>query len=32
MDQSFCPKNSTENYQKSTSTKNFEAIKLILLP
>ena len=26
MDQSFCPKNSTDNYQKSTSTKNFEAI------
>ena len=26
MDQSFCPQNSTENYQKSTSTKNFEAI------
>ena len=32
MDQSFCPKKSTENYPKSTSTRNFEAIKSILLP
>ena len=26
MDQSFCPKNSTENYQKSISKKNLETI------
>ena len=32
MDQAFYPKTSTENYPKSTSTKNFEAIKSILLP
>ena len=31
MDQSFCPKNSTESYLKSTSTRNFEQIKTILL-
>ena len=27
MNQSFCPKNPNENYQKSTSTKNFDTIK-----
>ena len=32
MDQSFSPKNSTKNYQKSTFTKNLEAIMWILLP
>ena len=32
MDQSICPNNSTEKYPKSTSTRNFEAIKSILLP
>ena len=32
MDQSFCPNNSTENYPKSSSTRNFEAIKSILTP
>ena len=31
MDQSFWPKNSTESYPKSTSTRNFKAIKSILL-
>ena len=31
MDQSFCPKNSTEIYPKSTSTRNFEEIKTTLL-
>ena len=31
MDQSFCPKNSTENYPKSTARRNFEAIKSIVL-
>ena len=30
MNQSFCQKNSTEKYPKSTSTRNFEAIKSIL--
>ena len=32
MDQSFCPHNSTEDYPKSTSTRNFEAIKSIFTP
>ena len=32
MDQSICPNNSTENYPKSTSTMNFEAIKSIFTP
>ena len=32
MDQSFCPNNSTEDYPKSTSTRNFEAIKSIFTP
>ena len=32
MDQSFCPNNSTENYPKSISTRNFEAIKSIFTP
>ena len=32
MDQSFCPNNLTENYPKSTSTRNFEAIKPIFTP
>ena len=32
MDQSYCPKNSTKNYQKYTSRRNFKAIKSILFP
>ena len=31
MDQSFCPKNSAESYLKSITTRNFKAIKSILL-
>ena len=31
MDQSFCPKNRLDQYTKSTPTKNFKAIKPILL-
>ena len=27
---SFCPKNSTESYTKSTTIRNFEAIKVVL--
>ena len=30
MDKSFCPKNSTVNYPKSTSTRNFKTIKVEL--
>ena len=32
MDQSCSPKKVTENYKKSTSRSNVEAIKSILLP
>ena len=32
MDQSFCPNNLTEDYPKSTFTRNFEAIKSIFTP
>ena len=32
MDPSFCPKNSADSYTKSTSTRNLEVIKSILLP
>ena len=32
MDQSFSPRNSSGSYPKFTSTRHFEAIKLILIP